>query len=1636
MSQLQLSIVIPTLNEEKNIRPLLSRLSRSLEDAGIVWEAIFIDDHSKDSTVALLEKAKTEYPLTVFLKQGKRGKAYSLLEGFSKAQYSYVALLDADMQYPPEAIPEMMKQLERGGVDIVVANRVERETTLLRRFLSRSFNFVFAQFLHDLHVDVQAGLKVFRRKILREVVLDPTPWTFDLEFLLSARNYGYVIGGVPIVFAERQAGESKIKFLEAMYEIGWNALRLRFKGRPPLLLTPETTASMIGAGVAHGRQRFITHTTLHYRHSALHTFAPWQRNFLLGVIGSILLGLLLAPLATGVIIIALLSTIYFIDTFFNLGLVLKSLQTPPEIESTKEELLVLDEKKLPVYSILCPLYKEAHMLPGFVKAIQALKWPKAKLDVLLLLEENDPETVAAAQAMDLPQYIRIVVVPHSMPKTKPKACNYGLSIARGEYIVIYDAEDEPDPWQLRKAYLGFEKAGPKVKCLQAKLNYFNPHQNLLTRFFTAEYSLWFDIILVGLQSINTSIPLGGTSNHFRTEDLLELEGWDPFNVTEDCDLGVRIFKRGFRTAVIDSVTLEEANSKPFSWLKQRSRWIKGYMQTYLVHMRHPLQFVRENGVHALFFQLVVGGKIAFLFINPILWITTIAYFTLYAYVGPTIQLLYPQWVFYMAAISLVFGNFLYIYYYMIGCAKRHHWPLIKYVLFIPLYWVMGSTAAYIALYELIVRPHYWQKTTHGLQHQQSKWVDGLLRRPFVEAALPHVASFGRSFGGRMNTLILSGKNIVQKSKKFGQTIVRLWIRLGDFFRQRSRISSKRLLASRTASAAGISKKQADNSFHWQQSLMSFTRKCMPNIVHDFLFSSKGFFMLALVFSNFINFLFNAFLGRMLSFEELSLVTLVNTLWFLAIVVVSAFSSTVNHRVAYLGASRGRASALRFFRSSILMATGIALGFSGIWILLAPWLGNFFQITDSSILLLFTPVFTFGILTAGYRGFLQGLAHFSAVAGLFVGEALLKFLLAAVFIYGGHSELTYLAIPLSILLTAGLCFMTTMWITRHDSPSVSSEQETVFPRSFFSATIIFNLSVTIFLSADIFLVNHYLTLAEAGQYALLALVGKMLYFLGSLPNAFTITLVSHQEGLKRKTSTVFLLIYGLVFVAVACGVLILGVFGNSSVPFLFGEKGLAIVSWLLPYTIALGLFTLSTVLVSYHLAKRHYLFTGVSSLLSLGMVAGIVLFHRSIEEIVGVMLAVSILGWAIVQVLDVFYRELRFVRRGLQDLIGVFYNGLPQDLPEVLPGKKRILIFNWRDTKHVFAGGAEVYVHEIAKGWVAEGNHVTLFCGNDGHEKRHEKLDGVQIVRRGGFYLVYLWAFLYYIFRFRGKYDVVIDCENGIPFFTPIYVRKQIFCLLHHVHQEVFYYSLPKPLAWFASFLEKDLMTYVYKNVKFITVSESSKEEMQSIGIGTAGIQVVNPGVHLAEYSLVLVEKTLRPTILYLGRLKAYKSVNVLIQAFRILLAERPDAELIIAGDGEERNKLMRLARELHLNDRQVQFIGRVDHETKLRLLQSAWVFVNPSFREGWGIVNIEANASGTAVIASDVPGLRDSVRDTETGYLVEYGDAKAFSEKIMDVIRSRELRQNMEKDARTWAKNFDWQQTSKNFFVAISQRNE
>ena len=365
-----------------------------------------------------------------------------------------------------------------------------------------------------------------------------------------------------------------------------------------------------------------------------------------------------------------------------------------------------------MYTVLVPLYREVAVLPALVAGLSRLDYPSTKLDVKLLLEEDDIDTCDAVAAMQLPAFVHPVVVPAAHPRGKPKACNYGLIHARGDYVVIYDAEDVPEPDQLKKAIVGFRKVPADVVCLQAKLSYYNSDQNWLTRWFAIEYSMWFDLFLPGLDASGAPVPLGGTSNHFKASYLLEIGAWDPYNVTEDADLGVRLYRRGWRTAVIESTTYEEATSDVYNWIRQRSRWVKGYIQTYLVHMRHPVQFCREVGLKAfLSFNIVVGGTFFGLLVNPILWCLTALWYSSHVHL---IRELFPAPVFYLGGLSLVIGNTAFVYLNVAGCLRPGMFDKVKFALLSPFYWSLMSLAAWKGFIQLWSNPFYWEKTIHGL----------------------------------------------------------------------------------------------------------------------------------------------------------------------------------------------------------------------------------------------------------------------------------------------------------------------------------------------------------------------------------------------------------------------------------------------------------------------------------------------------------------------------------------------------------------------------------------------------------------------------------------------------------------------------------------------------------------------------------------------------------------------------------------------------------------------------------------------------------------------------------------------------------------------------------------------------------
>jgi len=498
--------------------------------------------------------------------------------------------------------------------------------------------------------------------------------------------------------------------------------------------------------------RFIEN---HGRECAYIPFARWQRIFYC-VVPALLC--LLLPFRWDLCILGLTawaSLWYLAAALFKGIAALRSLRGDGIESPTSEELAALTDEELPVYTILVPLYHEANIAEKIVHSIERLDYPAEKLDVKLLLEADDHETQEAVASCDLPSCCEVMVVPDGLPRTKPRACNYGLEGAGGEFCVIFDAEDQPDPDQLRKAVAAFSKLPKKVACLQAALNYFNAHQNWLTRWFTIEYSTTFDLYLPGVQTMGVPVPLGGTSNHFRTEVLRKVGGWDPFNVTEDCDLGIRLYKYHYTTRMLDSTTWEEANSRTWNWVRQRSRWVKGFLQTHLVHMRHPVDTARQLGVRGMVgFYLAVGATSFMMITNVFYWLLGLVYMgllwhghrageTFWSMMhGPHAVELYRgiplggvhvrawpllfsgpnearAWVvlsvsLFIVSVVLLSANLFLVLIHVIACIRRRYYRLIPMALLMPFYWILVSVGAWKGGLQLLTRPFYWEKTIHGL----------------------------------------------------------------------------------------------------------------------------------------------------------------------------------------------------------------------------------------------------------------------------------------------------------------------------------------------------------------------------------------------------------------------------------------------------------------------------------------------------------------------------------------------------------------------------------------------------------------------------------------------------------------------------------------------------------------------------------------------------------------------------------------------------------------------------------------------------------------------------------------------------------------------------------------------------------
>ncbi len=421
---------------------------------------------------------------------------------------------------------------------------------------------------------------------------------------------------------------------------------------------------------------------------------------------SLMAALLVAPASVVLLLVSLLSMVFLAGAVLRICACF--IEPPPEVP------LGLSDQQLPVYTLIVPLYREVGMLPRLVAALRRLDYPPEKLDIKLAIEPDDAPMHARLRQMRLPPWFEVVVAPAVGPRTKPKALNAALAFARGSYVAVYDAEDVPAPDQLHRALAAFRGAGSAVGCVQARLTIENARDSWISRHFAAEYAGQFDVLLPALAGLGLPILLGGTSNHFRRHVLEKVGAWDPYNVTEDADLGVRLARAGWGIAVIASATEEEAPISRRAWMGQRTRWLKGWAQTILVHGRRPRALVRDLGLwRTVALGLLTVGPFASALLHPFCLLVLAGDMLSGVFLMPSTSAIG------VAASALSYTNLAVGYGAAamtagLGLHRRGMLPVATILVSLPLYWLLMSVAAWGAVVQLVTRPHWWQKTEHGL----------------------------------------------------------------------------------------------------------------------------------------------------------------------------------------------------------------------------------------------------------------------------------------------------------------------------------------------------------------------------------------------------------------------------------------------------------------------------------------------------------------------------------------------------------------------------------------------------------------------------------------------------------------------------------------------------------------------------------------------------------------------------------------------------------------------------------------------------------------------------------------------------------------------------------------------------------
>lgn len=713
------SVIVPTNNDKVLLRRSFECIEQAFWDSGFEHEIIVVDDHSSDGTKDYIASLEGELPVRLIEKRGVKGRSISIKEGIDAAIGNTIAIVDPDIRFGKEGFVEMLSRVREAH--IVVAANI-KYSSFVYGVLSRLYGWILGRLFLSVRVNVHSGIKMFRRSLLESLRFDPEfdpRLGFDAVLLYHARRVGWIISPVPVQykrvpFHHGYVGEvmSRVSFAYGIFVIKVvHILRAVF----PFLYAPPPIEYFNAGFTNVNDYLFLSPTQSAKGHITRETTSLLFFILLTTFVGMYVLSQVFhVPILTGMAFG--ISVLYLFLITFKFVAMSRSLPVEQDTLSPEDLASVTDEE-LPVMSVLIPLYKEKEVIPQIFKYLSDFDYPQEKLDIIFILESTDTETAQAFLDMHPPSHFKALLSPDVQPKTKPKAMNVAFSAAKGDILVIFDAEVLPERDQLKRAYLTF-KLHPEAGYLHSRMDVYNADENWITRLYTGEFCYFYHYYLPGLVASNFPLPISGHSTYFRREVIEKVGAWDAYNVAEDCDIGIRIYRKGFGSGrMLDTHTWEQSTTTIPTWVRQRTRWIQGFIQTSIVQLRYPLLLKRELKTWRNFvvFLILVPGNVILNILNIFQWMMFALWHTTHA---PFLQVAYSGFTLYLATICFVVGNFFFTFYSMYALYKRKHYSTVPWAMLMFAYWIMLGIATIRATIHLFLHPYKWDKTAHFISSQK------------------------------------------------------------------------------------------------------------------------------------------------------------------------------------------------------------------------------------------------------------------------------------------------------------------------------------------------------------------------------------------------------------------------------------------------------------------------------------------------------------------------------------------------------------------------------------------------------------------------------------------------------------------------------------------------------------------------------------------------------------------------------------------------------------------------------------------------------------------------------------------------------------------------------------------------------